>query len=149
MADNLFINEEFFKKNIPHKQSFDTKQVLSAIRLLQKTNLVSIISVPIYDNFQSKILSGDVFTAGEEKLFETMQLFLAVKVAQELIDTSPSAAADNATDAHLSYGNKSTLMEARIIRDINRDTALLTLAQSGTDAFDTDEMAQSGGFYFG
>ena len=149
MADNLFINAEFFKKNIPHKQVFDTNQVMSAVRLLQKTNLVSIISVPIYDNFQSKITSGEVFTAAEEKLFETMQLFLAVKVAQELIDTSPSGVADNAGDSHLSYGNKSTLMEARIIRDINRDEDLLELAQTGTDTFDTEEMSQSGGFYFG
>lgn len=149
MADNLFINEEFFKKNIPHKQVFDTAQVLSAVRLLQKTNLISIISVPIYDNFQAKISSGSVFTAAEDKLFETMQLFLAVKVAQELIDTSPSASTDSSVDSHLSYGNKSTLMEARIIRDINRDATLLALAQSGTDTFDTDEMAQSGGFYFG
>ena len=149
MANNLFINEEFFKKNIPHKQVFDTNQVLSAVRLLQKTNLVSIISVPVYDNFQTKISSGEVFTAAEEKLFETMQLFLAVKVAQELLDTTPSGVSDNSDNSHLSYGNKSTLMEARIIRDINRDSTLLALAQSGTDTFDTDEMAQSGGFYFG
>ena len=149
MAENLFINAEFFKKNIPHKQVFDTNQVMSAVRLLQKTNLVSIISVPVYDNFQSKITSGEVFTAAEEKLFETMQLFLAVKVAQELIDTSPSGVADNANESHLSYGNKSTLMEARIIRDINRDEDLLALAQTGTDTFDTEEMSQSGGFYFG
>ena len=149
MAENLFINEEFFKKNIPHKQVFDTNQVLSAVRLLQKTNLVSIISVPVYDNFQTKISSGAVFTDAEEKLFETMQLFLAVKVAQELLDTTPSGVSDNSDNSHLSYGNKSTLMEARIIRDINRDSALLALAQSGTDTFDTDEMSQSGGFYFG
>ena len=149
MAENLFINAEFFKRNIPHKQVFDTNQVMSAVRLIQKTNLVSIISVPVYDNFQDKITSGEVFTVAEEKLFETMQLFLAVKVAQELIDTSPSAMADNANESHLSYGNKSTLMEARIIRDINRDEDLLELAQTGTDTFDTEEMSQSGGFYFG
>ena len=148
MAENLFINEEFFKKNIPHKQAFNTDQVLSAIRLLQKTNLISIISVPVYDNFQTKISSGAVFTAGEEKLFETMQLFLAVKTAQELIDTAPRNREDNADESHLSYGNKSTLMEARIVRDINRDATLLALAQSGTDTFDTDEMSQPGGFYF-
>ena len=45
MAENLFINAEFFKRNIPHKQVFDTNQVMSAVRLIQKTNLVSIISV--------------------------------------------------------------------------------------------------------
>ena len=41
MADNLFINAEFFKRNVPHKQVFDTNQVMSAVRLIQKTNLVS------------------------------------------------------------------------------------------------------------
>lgn len=148
MADSLYINEAFFKRMIPHKQSFDSAQVISAIRLVQSTNLISIISVPVYDNFQAKISSNATFTAGEDKLFETMQLYLAVKVAQEMIDTAPKMKESNSDDSHLSYENKSTLMEARMVRDINRDEELLALAQSGTDAFDANEMSQSGGFFF-
>jgi hypothetical protein len=149
MADVLFINEEFFKKNISHKQSFDTNQVVSSIRLVQKTNLKSIISDPIYDDFQVKLKAATEFNAAEQKLFESIQLFLAVKVAEEMAYAAPTKEGDIKDDSHISYRNKSTLMEARIIRDINRDTDLLTLAQSGTEDFDDTEMGVQGNFYFG
>lgn len=148
MADILFINEEFFMKNIPHKQSFDKGHVLSAIRLVQKTNLTSLISLPVYDRLQLALSTNDTFSDGENKLFASIQLYLAVKVAEELIDTAPREEGMKADASHLSYSNKSTLMEARIVRDINRDSDLLQLAQSGLDTFDTEEMPQSGGFFF-
>ncbi len=149
MADILFINEEFFKQNVSQKQSYDKEQVISSIRLIQKTNLISIISLPVYENFQAKLASGDAFTSGEQKLFDTMQLFLAVKVAEEMIFSAPRREADHKDDAHISYGNKSILMEARMVRDINRDTELLALAQSGEEDFSTEVMDVRGGFYFG
>ena len=148
MADILFINEEFYKKNVSHKQAFDTSQIISAIRLVQKTNLVSIISVPIYDSFQSKLLGNIELTAGEQKLFESIQLFLAVKVAEESLDTSDKESESNSDASHLSYRSKCRLMEARIVRDIKRDSDLLALAQTATDEFDDEEMSQAGGFYF-
>lgn len=149
MADVLFINEEFFKKNISHRQNFDANQVVSTIRLVQKTNLISIISTPIYEELQRKLKAPEVFTDGEQKLFDTIQLFLAVKSAEELIYSAPRKADDEKDDAHISYRNKSTLMEARIVRDINRDAVLLALAQSGTEDFLDGEMELVGGFYFG
>lgn len=149
MADSLFINEDFFKRNISHRQSFDSNQVLSTIRLVQKTNLISIITLPIYENFQDKISNTTAFTAAEEKLFESIQLFLAVKSAEELLYAAPNQEIDNKSGANLSYHNKSVLMEARIVRDINRDATLLALAQSGSDDFDEEEMDVQGGFYFG
>ena len=148
MGDILFINEEYFKRNVSHKQSFDTNQVISSIRLVQKTNLISIISEPIYDLFQDKLTSGAEFTDGEAKLFDTMQLFLAVKVAEEMIYASPTNNDNSKDGSHLTYRNKSILMEARMVRDINRDSDLLTLAQSGSEEFDDTEMDIQGGFYF-
>jgi hypothetical protein len=148
MAEVLFINEEFFKKNISHRQSFDTNQVISSIRLVQKTNLKSIISDPVYDDFQTKLKAATVFTAAEEKLFESMQLFLAVKTAEEMSYSAPTRDGDTKDDSHISYRNKSVLMEARIVRDINRDATLLALAQSGTEDFDDEAMSDAGSFYF-
>lgn len=146
MADVLFINEEFFKKNISHKQSFDTNQVISSIRLVQKTNLKSVLTDPIYDNYQTKLSANTTFTDGEERLFDSVQLFLAVKVAEELMYAAPR---DEEKDgSHLVYRSKASLMEARIVRDINRDEVLLALAQSGTEEFLDDEMSMQGGFYF-
>jgi len=149
MSDTLFINEEYFIKNISQRQSFDRTQILSTIRLIQKTNLVSIISVPLYENFQTKIAASGAFTAGEQKLFDTMQLFLAVKVAEEMVYAAPTRDGDYKDASSLSYRNKSTLMEARMVRDINRDEILLALAQSGSEEFDDEEMDMQGGFYFG
>lgn len=146
MADVLFINEEYFKKNISHKQSFDTNQVVSSIRLVQTTNLLDIITDSIYDSFQTKLTDGEVLTEGEEKLFGSMQLYLAVKVAEELIHAAPRD--EEKQDSSLLYKSKATLMEARIVRDINRDETLLALAQSGTEEFDDNEMPNQGGFYW-
>mgnify|MGYP000934236603 CR=1 FL=1 len=145
MADSLFINEEFYKKNISHKQSVDHAQIISSIRLVQKTNLISVITQSIYDLYQTKIVDGTVFTAGEEKLFGSIQLYLAVKTAQEIIYASPVEAKDG---SHISYKQKTNLMEARVIRDINRDPLLLALAQSDSLEFDDEEMDSAGGFYF-
>ena len=147
MAELLFINEAFFKKNISHKQSFNTDQVISTIRLLQKTNLISIITQPVYDNFQTKLSTNAIFTDGEQKLFDTIQLYLAVKVAEEMIYSAPNSDSDNKDGASLSYHNKGVLLEARMVRDINRDSALLTLAQSSEDEFNDEEMEIQGGFY--
>ena len=149
MADTLFINEDFFKKNISHRQSFDSAQVISTIRLVQKTNLISIITLPVYDYFQTSLADISLLTDAETKLFESIQLFLAVKSAEELLYAAPTTDIDNKSGAHLSYNNKSVLMEARMVRDINRDTTLLALAQSGSDEFDDEEMDVQGGFYFG
>lgn len=149
MADVLFINEEFFKKNISHRQNFDTTQVVSTIRLVQKTNLKSIISDPIYESLQTKLKAATELTEGEEKMFESIQLFLAVKCAEELVYAAPRSEEDDKSGSHLSYRSKASLMEARIVRDINRDSDLLTLAQSGTEDFFESEMDVQGGFYFG
>jgi len=149
MSDVLFINEEFFIKNVAQRQSFDRTQILSTIRLIQKTNLISIISVPVYDSFQTKLKEVTAFNDGEQKLFDTMQLFLAVKVAEEMVYAAPTKEGDYKDSSALSYRNKSTLMEARIVRDINRDENLLTLAQSGSEEFDDTEMDMQGGFYVG
>ena len=148
MSDALFINEEFFKKNIPHKQSFDTNQVISAIRLVQKTNLVDVISLPVYDRFQELIKGSGNFSDAETKLFGSIQLYMTVKVAEELIDTAPRDESGKSESSHLSYAKKVILMEARMVRDINRDSTLLALAQSGADEFNTEEMPQTGGFFF-
>lgn len=145
MADLLFINEEFFKRNISHKQSFDNAQVTSTIRLVQKTNLVSIITDAVYQNFQTKLSETTALTAGEEKLLYSIQLFLAVKCAEELIYASPEEMKEG---SNISYKQKANLMEARIIRDINRDAALLTLASSDEEDFDDEEFDNAGGFYY-
>ena len=146
MAEVLFINEEFFKKNISHKQSFDTNQVVSSIRLVQKTNLKSILTDPIYDNFQTKLSDNTAFTEAEERLFGSLQLYLAVKVAEELIYAAPRD--EDKDGGSLVYKSKASLMEARIVRDINRDSTLLALAQSGTEEFFDEVMPSTGGFYF-
>lgn len=146
MADVLFINEEFFKKNISHKQSFDTNQVVSAIRLVQKTNLKSILTDPIYDNFQDKLIASTAFSEAEERLFESMQLFLAVKTAEELLYSAPRT--EEKDGGNVLYRSKASLMEARIVRDINRDETLLALAQSSTEDFLDTEMDSAGSFYF-
>jgi len=149
MADTLFINEEFFKKNISHRQTFDSAQVISTIRLVQKTNLISIITLPVYDYFQASLSDVSLLTEAEVKLYESIQLYLAVKSAEELLYAAPNAEIDNKEGASLSSNNKCILMEARIVRDINRDATLLALAQSGSDEFDDEEMDVQGGFYFG
>lgn len=149
MADTLFINEQFYKKNISHKQSFDSNQVISTIRLVQKTNLISIITLPVYNYFQSKMSDIESLTAVETALFESIQLYLAVKSAEELIYASPTGKDEAKDGASLTYHNKAVLLEARIVRDINRDDVLLELAQSGSDEFDDEEMDVQGGFYFG
>ena len=146
MADVLFINEEFFKKNISHKQNFDINQVVSSIRLVQKTNLKNIITDPIYDNLQTKLKDNTEFEDAETALFESVQLFLAVKVAEEMIYASPRS--EDKDGEHLVYRSKASLMEARIVRDISRDDTLLALAQSGTEDFIDTEMPIQGGFYF-
>ena len=147
MNDVLLINEEFFKKNVSHNQSFDTNQVISSIRLVQKTNLASIVTEKVYNHFQDILRNASPFQPSEEKLFESMQLFLAVKVAEELVYASPSD--DYKSSSHISYRNKATLLEARIVRDINRDATLLSLARSDENEFDDAEMDIQGGFYFG
>ena len=144
-TDALFINEEFYKKNVSHKQSVDNAQIISSIRLVQKTNLVSVITQSIYDLFQTKIAESTDFTAGEEKLFGSMQLYLAVKTAQEIIYASPDETKEGSST---SYKQKTNLMEARVIRDINRDSELLALAQSDSVEFDDEELDTAGGFYF-
>lgn len=149
MAEILFINEDFFKKNISHRQSFDSNQVISTIRLIQKTNLVSIITLPVYEYFKTKLQGVDPLSDTEQKLFESIQLYLAVKSAEEMLYAAPTTDIDNKEGASLSYHNKSVLIEARMVRDINRDADLLTLAQSGADTFDEQEMDVQGGFYFG
>jgi len=145
MADTLFINEEYFKKNISHKQSVDNAQIISSIRVVQRTNLVDIITESVYDDLQTKITDGTPLTDGEEKLMESIQLYLAVKTAEELIYASPDEAKEG---SHLSYKQKANLMEARIVRDINRDATILALAQSDAEDFDDTEMDTAGGFYF-
>jgi len=149
MADTLFINEDFFKKNISHRQTFNSSQVISTIRLIQKTNLISIITLPVYDNFQTKINDVVIFSDAESSLFNSIQLFLAVKTAEEMLYAAPNDERDNKDGASLAYHNKSVLLEARMVRDINRDATLLALAQSGADEFDDEEMDVQGGFYFG
>lgn len=149
MADTLFINEEFFKKNISHRQTFNSAQVISTIRLVQKTNLISIITLPIYENFQTKINDAVIFSVAEANLFDSVQLYLAVKTAEEMLYSAPNDDKDNKEGASLAYHNKCVLLEARIVRDINRDSTLLALAQSGSDDFDDEEMDVQGGFYFG
>lgn len=145
MADTLFINEEFYKKNVSHRQSVDSAQVVSTIRLVQKTNLVSIITTAVYDDFQTKLKDGTDLTSGEEKLLYSMQLYLAVKVAEELVYASPD---EKKEGSHISYSQKAKLMEARIVRDINRDTDILALANTDELDFDDEEMDTAGGFYF-
>lgn len=145
MADVLFINEEFYKKNISHRQSVDSSKITSTIRLVQKTNLVSIITSAVYEDFQTKLKAGTTLTVGEEKLLYSMQLYLAVKVAEELIYASPE---EQREGSHISYSQKSKLMEARIVRDINRDASILALANTDELDFDDAEMDSAGGFYF-
>ena len=145
MADTLFINEEFYKKNISHRQTLDNAQIISAIRLVQQTNLVSVLTEAVYDSLQTKIKAGDTLTEGEEKLMESIQLYLAVKVAQEMAYSSPTEFKDG---SHVSYKQKTNLMEARIVRDMNRDPDLLALAQSDEVEFDDTEFDSAGGFYF-
>ena len=149
MEEVLFINEEFYKKNISHRQAQDTSQVVSTIRLVQKTNLKSIVSDPVYDYFQTQLLASATLTEPELKLFQSIQMFLAVKVAEEMVYAAPRAEENEKGGSHLSYRSKASLMEARIVRDINRDSALLALAQSGTEEFDDTEFDNQGGFYFG
>lgn len=144
MADLLFINEEFFKKNVSHKQRMDSAQIISSIRLVQKTNVVSIITESIYNVLQSKLSTGASLTSGEEKLLYSIQLYLAVKVAEEMIYASPELSKEG---SHVSYTQKAKLLEARIVRDINRDSGLLTLAQGDELDYDDAEMDSAGGFY--
>jgi len=146
MADTLLINEEFYKQNISHRQSVDSAQIISTIRLVQKTNLASIITQAVYDDYQTKLKAGDTLTAGEEKLLYSMQLYLAVKVAEELIYASPKTELKDGS--HVSYSQKAKLMEARIVRDINRDSIILALANTDEVDFDDEEMDSAGGFYF-
>ena len=145
MADTLFINEEFFKRNISHKQVIDSAQIVSSIRLVQKTNLVSIITSEVYDNFQTKLKAGTTLTAGEEKLLYSIQLYLAVKVAEEMVYASPD---EKKEGSQVSYRQKANLMEARVIRDINRDDNLLALANTDEVDFDDEQMDSAGSFYF-
>lgn len=148
MNDVLFINEEYFKKNISHKQNFDSNQVISTVRLVQKTNLISIVTEAVYDSFQKSLKDVIEFTEGEQRLFESMQLYLAVKSAEEMSYAAPNRDIDDNDGSALTYRNKARLLEARIVRDINRDADILTLAQTDSVQFDDGEMNVTGGFYF-
>lgn len=145
MAEVLFINEEYFKRNISHLQLIDSAKIVSSIRLVQKTNLTDIITLPVYNHYQELLSSSTAFSDAEKLLFDNMQLYLVVKTAEEMLYASPDAAKDG---AHLAYKQKANLMEARVVRNINADPALLALAQSGSEEFNDAEMDTAGGFYF-
>ena len=145
----LFINEEFFKRMIPSVRSIDDSQVVAAIRLVQKTNLLEIISEPVYNYLQTIFADDDDFSAGEQRLFNHIQSFLAVKVAHELTMSAPLRDNQIRDEASKVYNDKATMLEGMIIRDINNDSALLSLAQSSNvETWYNDDADNNGGFYF-
>jgi len=149
IGDILYINEEYFKKVISHLRSIDGDQIISTVRLIQTTDLVSVITQSVYDTIQTKIKDATPFDPAEQRLFEDIQMYLAVKAALELAHSSPLKVDDSIREtAHLAYRSKASLLEARMVRTIKNDSTLLTEAQSDSQEFDETEMDIQGGFYF-
>ena len=149
IADTLFINEAYFKKVISHLRSIDGNMIISTVRLIQTTDLVNVITNTVYDNIETKLKNSDPFTPAEQKLFEDIQMFLAVKAALELAHSAPIKLDDSIRDtAHLAYRSKASLLEARMVRTIKNDSTLLSEAVSDSQEFDDNEMDIQVGFYF-
>lgn len=144
----LFINEEYYKKVVPHTRGVDNNQLLSAIRLIQTTDLRSVLTDPVYDLIETKLNDAVAFTAGEEALYKEMQMYLALKAAEQLHYIQPTRDDEQRDLAGVAYRNKATLIEARLVRVIKNDDALLTLANTSAVEFDDVEMSNQGGFYF-
>ena len=145
----LFINEEFYKRHISSTRGIDDAQIVSTVRLVQNTNLKELISEPVYDQLQSVFAENADFTAGEERLFAHIQLYLAVTCAYEMTMASPTRDDTIREESPKVYQDKSHMLEGMIVRDINADPTLLALAQTGTVEtwIDEDEPSLGGFFY--
>jgi len=86
--------------------------------------------------------------AAEEALLVNCQMYVALKSAEQLTYIQPTRDDNQRDVANVAYKNKAILIEARIIRDINNDDDLSTLAGTSDVDFNDDEMPQSGGFFF-
>ncbi len=147
MAEVLFINEDYYKKVVPHVRGIDDNQIISTVRLVQKTDLISLITQPVYDRLVSGLIEDDLVTA-EEALLVNCQMYIALKSAEQLTYIQPTRDDTQRDVANVAYKNKATLIEARIIRDIKNDADLSTLAGTSDVDFVDDEMPQSGGFFY-
>lgn len=145
----LFIGEAYYKRMISVTRGIDDAQIVSTIRLVQNTNLKELISEPVYDKLQQVFVDDVDFTAGEERLFTHVQLYLAVTCAYEITMASPTRDDTIREESPKVYLDKSHMLEGMVIRDINSDPELLALAQTGTVEtwLNTDEPSL-GGFYF-
>jgi len=147
MAEVLFINEDYYKKVIPHVRGIDDNQLISTIRLVQKTDLVSLITQPVYDRLVAGVVADDLVSA-EEALLVNCQMFISLKAAEQLTYIQPTRDDNQRDVANVAFKNKATLIEARIIRDIKNDSDLSTLAGTSDVDFIDDEMPSSGGFFY-
>lgn len=144
----VFINEEYFKKVVPHTRGIDGNQIISAIRLVQDTDLQSVLTNKVYDHMVTQIATSATLTDGETALFNEMQMYLALKAAEQLFYIQPTRDDEQRDLAGVAYRNKATIIEARMVRVIKNDDALLTLAGTSAIGFDDVEMSNQGGFYF-
>lgn len=149
MAEVLFINEEFYKKMIPSVRAINDDQIISSIRLVQKTNLVELVSEPVYDYIQTIFSTNSDFTANEARLFAHIQSWLAVTCAHELTMSSPTRDDVTRDEASKVYLDKSTKLAGMIVRDINNTPNLLALAQgTGVETWSDSEDDSNSAFFF-
>ena len=148
MAKVYFINAEFYKEVVPSTRSIDEAQIIAAIKLVQETDIVSIVTQEVYDYFENLILTSGTFSASEKIVFKDMQMLEALLTAEQLTFIAPKRDSETKSTANVSYRNKISILEARVIRGIKNDPAMLLLAQGSPVGFDDVEMDLQGGFYF-
>lgn len=144
-----FINADYYKKYIPTTRGVDDAQITSAIKLIQETNLVEVISEPVYNYYQEIFSNDDDMSPSETRLFNHMQTYLAVKTALQFVYVSPTRDDTVRSDSDLVYRDKAEILEGMMIRDIEADAALLTLAQSSNiEQWFSDTESYTGGFFY-
>ena len=148
MAAIYFINEAYFKNVVPVTRSVDEKQIVTAIKLVQETDIKSTVSTDIYAHFINILATGGTFTSAEEIVFKDIQMLLALLTAEQLTYIAPRRDVETKSTANVSYRNKITILEARVIRGVKNDPNLLAIAQGSPSGFDEDEMNLVGGFFF-
>lgn len=147
----LFVNDAYFKKFLPDMSMVNSSKINAVIRRIQVTYLIDLLSSSIYNHLYDLVDTDTVMSDEEQELFESIQLFLAMKAEVILASNDTKLYGDSTERKIASLQQELKVVTSRILTMVSNSAALSAIAENSTnDNFKGNQQGnESGGFYFG
>ena len=137
----LFINDAYFKDNIPSYRNIDERKLNVSVKLVQDTMLPEIIGYPLYELLHENLLNNIPLTDEEKSLYAKVQLWLAVKVALDNTQEDD--------EGYLSLISKEKVLNSRLKRYIDTVASFeVYLREESLSDFNSDSPSQMNTFFY-